>query len=55
MIGLQLTLDTALHNRTGHVRIGDSSWRVEAEQDLPAGTAVVVTGIEGITLRIQPR
>lgn len=55
MIGLQLTLDTTLHNRTGHVRIGDSSWRVEAEQDLPAGTPVVVVGIEGITLRIQPR
>ncbi len=55
MIGLQLTLDTALHNRTGHIRIGDSSWRVEAEQDLPAGTPVVVVGIEGITLRIQPR
>jgi len=55
MIGLQLTLDTALHNRTGHVRIGDSSWRVEADRDLPAGTAVVVVGVEGITLRIQPR
>ncbi|MGY3113222.1 membrane protein implicated in regulation of membrane protease activity [Pantoea eucalypti] len=55
MIGLQLTLDTALHNCTGHVRIGDSSWRVEADRDLPAGTAVVVVGVEGITLRIQPR
>jgi len=37
------------------VRIGDSSWRVEADRDLPAGTAVVVVGVEGITLRIQPR
>ncbi|MGD9423940.1 NfeD family protein [Pantoea sp. NSTU24] len=55
MIGLQLTLESALHNRIGHVRIGDSSWRVEADQDLPAGTPVVVVGIEGITLRIQPR
>ncbi|WP_313654490.1 NfeD family protein [Pantoea sp.] len=55
MIGLQLTLEHALQNRTGHVRIGDSSWRVEADQDLPAGTPVVVVGIEGITLRIQPR
>lgn len=55
MIGLQLTLDTTLHNRTGHVRIGDSSWRVEADRDLPVGTSVVVVGIEGITLLIQPR
>ncbi|WP_337008172.1 NfeD family protein [Pantoea sp. AS142] len=55
MIGMQLTLDTALQNSTGHVRIGDSSWRVKADQDLPAGTLVIVVGIEGITLRIQPR
>lgn len=55
MIGLQLTLDSALQNRTGHVRIGDSSWRVQAEQDLPAGTPVEVVAVEGITLRIQPR
>ncbi|MXP49051.1 NfeD family protein [Pantoea sp. Eser] len=40
MIGLQLILESALQNRTGHVRIGDSSWRVQAEQDLPAGTPV---------------
>ncbi|WP_312829416.1 NfeD family protein [Pantoea anthophila] len=55
MIGSTLTLDTPLQNRTGHVRIGDSSWRVEADRDLPAGTPVIVVGIEGITLRIQPR
>ncbi|PZL89639.1 NfeD family protein [Pantoea sp. ARC270] len=55
MIGSTLTLDTALQNRTGHVRIGDSSWRVEADRDLPAGTPVIVVGIEGITLRVQPR
>jgi len=55
MLGLHLTLESALHNRTGHVRIGDSSWRVEADRDLPAGTPVVVVAIEGITLRIQPR
>lgn len=55
MIGLHLTLDTALHDGIGHVRIGDSSWRVQAEHDLPAGTQVEVIGVEGITLRIQPR
>ncbi|MGK3142656.1 NfeD family protein [Pantoea sp. C2G6] len=55
MIGMQLTLESALDNRIGHVRIGDSSWRVEADRDLPAGTPVVVVAVEGITLRIQPR
>ena len=55
MIGMHLTLDTSLINGLGHVRIGDSSWRVQAEQDLVAGTHVEVIAVEGITLRIQPR
>lgn len=52
MIGVTLTLDTALHNGLGHVKIGDSSWRVQADSDLPAGTKVTIERIEGITLRI---
>ncbi len=55
MIGRHLTLDTDLRDGIGHVRLGDSSWRVQADRDLPAGTEVVVVNVEGITLRIQPR
>lgn len=55
MIGMHLTLDTTLTEGLGHVRIGDSSWRVQAKEDLPAGTPVIVTGVVGITLLIQPR
>ncbi|QIE98821.1 NfeD family protein [Pantoea stewartii] len=55
MIGLHLTLEQTLQNGIGHVRIGDSSWRVQAEHNLPAGTEVVIVAVEGITLRIQPR
>ncbi len=55
LIGMHLTLDDALKQGTGHVRIGDSSWRVQASEDLPAGTPVIVTGVVGITLLIQPR
>ncbi len=55
LIGMQLTLDSALKDGLGHVRIGDSSWRVQAESDLPAGTPVIITDVVGITLRIQPR
>ncbi|WP_345829920.1 NfeD family protein [Pantoea sp. BRR-3P] len=55
LMGMQLTLDNTLKNGLGHVRIGDSSWRVQAESDLPAGTPVIVTGVIGITLIIQPR
>ncbi|MDZ7279173.1 NfeD family protein [Pantoea eucrina] len=54
LIGLRLTLDNALVSGVGHVRIGDSSWRVQAHDDLPAGTPVIVTGVTGITLLIQP-
>ena len=45
----------SLKDGLGHVRIGDSSWRVQAKEDLPAGTPVIVTGVVGITLLIQPR
>lgn len=55
LIGTLLTLDAPLVNGIGHVKLGDSSWRVQADQDLPAGTRVIVTGIEGITLHIRPR
>jgi membrane protein implicated in regulation of membrane protease activity len=55
LMGMQLTLDNPLKNGLGHVRIGDSSWRVQADSDLPAGTPVIVTGVVGITLMIQPR
>ena len=55
LIGTLLTLDAPLINGIGHVKLGDSSWRVQADQDLPAGTQVIVTGVEGITLHITPR
>ncbi len=55
LIGRQLMLQEALVDRTGHVRIGDSSWRVEASENLPAGTPVTVIAVEGITLLIAPR
>ncbi|MBP2170204.1 membrane protein implicated in regulation of membrane protease activity [Erwinia toletana] len=55
MIGLHLKLQTSLVDGLGHVKIGDSSWRVQADTDLPAGSEVVVVAVEGITLRIRPR
>ncbi|MFU9138276.1 NfeD family protein [Erwinia tasmaniensis] len=55
LIGRQLTLDEALTDGFGHVRIGDSSWRVQAGEDFPAGTPVTVVSVEGITLRIIRR
>ncbi|WP_420889698.1 NfeD family protein [Dickeya fangzhongdai] len=55
LIGLHTTLTEPLVNGFGRVSIGDSSWRVQAEQDLPAGTVVEIIAVEGITLRVKPR
>ncbi len=55
LIGRHFTLQSGLVDGVGHVKIGDSSWRVQADSDLPAGSEVTVIAIEGITLRITPR
>ncbi|WP_318366673.1 NfeD family protein [Enterobacter sp.] len=55
LVGRHFTLETALVNGRGHMRVGDSSWPVSADSDLPAGTAVEVVAVDGITLRIRPR
>lgn len=55
LIGRHFTLQNGLVDGVGHVKIGDSSWRVQADSDLPAGSEVTVIAIEGITLRITPR
>lgn len=53
LLGRRFQLDNGLINGRGHMRVGDSSWPVSAETDLPAGTRVEVTAVEGITLRIR--
>lgn len=55
LIGRCLTLDSALVNGFGHVRIGDGNWRVQATEDLPAGCDIVVIAVEGITLQVARR
>lgn len=53
LVGRRLTLDSALENGRGHVRVGDSSWPVIADEDLAAGSKVEVVAVEGITLHIR--
>jgi len=55
LVGRRFVLETTLVNGRGHVRVGDSSWPVMADSDLPAGAEVIVTAVEGITLKIQAR
>lgn len=54
LLGYHATLDAALIDGIGRLRVGDSSWRIQADQPLSAGTQVVVIAIEGITLRVKP-
>ncbi|WP_338570691.1 NfeD family protein [Erwinia billingiae] len=55
LIGRELTLDETLVDGVGHVRIGDSGWRVQAAENFPAGTPVTVVAVEGVTLKIIRR
>jgi hypothetical protein len=47
------TLETAIENGFGKVRVGDTLWRVKGG-DLAAGTKVRVTAADGIVLVVEP-
>lgn len=53
LIGTRATLTEPMHNGMGRINIGDSSWRAQAGEDLPAGTEVEVVAVEGVTLVIR--
>ncbi len=53
LIGTRATLTEPMHNGMGRINIGDSSWRAQAAEDLPAGTEVEVVAVEGVTLVIH--
>ena len=51
LIGREFALDEAITAGIGRIRVDDSVWRVSGP-DLPAGTRVRVTGVDGATLRV---
>ncbi len=51
-IGRVFTLDNAITNGEGKVTVDDSTWRVKGP-DLPAGTAIRVTGIDGVIFKVD--
>jgi len=51
-VGRMFTLDEAIINGRGKVRVDDSTWRVEG-QDQPAGTKVRVVGVDGTVLKVE--
>jgi len=51
-IGRVFTLEEAIVNGRGKIRVDDSSWRVEGA-DCPAGAKVRVMDAEGVILKVQ--
>lgn len=41
-------------NPVGQIRVEGEEWRAKSTIAIPVGTTVVVTGIEGITLLVEP-
>jgi len=52
-VGRVVPLDRAIVDGQGRVKIGDAYWDV-AGADAPAGTAVRVVGVDGMSLRVEP-
>ncbi len=52
LIGRTVSLTEPIVNGRGAARINDTVWRVEGI-DLPAGTAVTVTGVDGTILKVE--
>lgn len=51
-IGRVLTLESAIENGRGRVKVGDTLWRVVGE-DMPEGTRVKVVRVEGVLLHVE--
>jgi membrane protein implicated in regulation of membrane protease activity len=52
-VGRQFTLELAVVNGVGTLRVDDSQWRISGP-DLPAGARVRVTRADGSTLHVEP-
>lgn len=50
--GRVFTLDNAIVNGEGKVKVDDSTWRVKGP-DLPAGTRVRVRGVDGVIFIVE--
>lgn len=44
---------TNFANGAGSVKVGDTIWRAESEDALEAGHAVLVDGVDGVTLKVK--
>lgn len=51
-IGKTFTLIEAIKNGQGKIKVADSPWRVEGEEDCPAGSTVKVIAVDGATFKV---
>lgn len=52
-VGRQFTLAEPVVNGWGKIQVDDSTWKIECDNDLPAGAKVEVTDVEGTVLRVK--
>ena len=54
-IGNEYTLLEDVVNNRSKVKVGDTVWLVQANDDLKQGTKVVVEGVDGVILRVKKK
>lgn len=52
LLGKEFVLTDAIQNGRGTIRVGDTPWIVEGD-DLPAGTKVRVSQLDGMILKVE--
>ncbi len=52
-VGRTFTLEEAIENGFGKVKVDDSIWKVECSEDLAAGSKVKVTAVDGTVLQVE--
>jgi len=52
-VGRVFTLEEAIVNGVGKIKVDDSTWKVVSEKDLKKGDKVKVTALDGVVLEVE--
>jgi membrane protein implicated in regulation of membrane protease activity len=52
-IGRIFTLEEAMINGQGKIRVDDTTWKIRGDDDCPSSAKVKVTGVDGVILLVQ--
>ncbi len=52
-VGRIFTLDEPVKDGGGKIKVDDSTWKIEAEEDFEKGTKIKVTGLDGVILKVE--